>query len=94
MKQLIIENIKNFTYFVKDKENNIKYKLKLDILDSNVNLKIGDTIILNEELLKESLLIIGPLDSKYGRKINNSSDKDLVIFITDNKRIVMKRLYG
>lgn len=95
MIKLKIDKINNFTYHLKD-YNNKEYKFNLEFLDIEETPQIDDLIIINKDLLKENkhLLSFGPLDSKYGRKIESNKDKDIIILIINNKEIPLKRLYG
>lgn len=96
MKELKIEKIEGFVYYLKDK-NDKEYKLNLEFYDLEVKPQVNDWILIYEELLEEeknSLLSFGALESSYGRKIESSKDKDLLILFTNNQRFYLKRLYG
>ena len=93
MKKFLIKEICNFTYYLTDKEKT--YSLKLEFYDLNKDPQVGDVIIINEELLKENILLsFGALNSEYGKNIKDSHDKDLMVLIVGNKKIYLKRLYG
>ncbi len=93
MKQVIIENIEDYNYYLKDKEKN-DYKITIMFYDIELP-KVNDCLIINKELLKEKgILNLGLMDDYYGRNIENKKDKDLVILIKDNKEIYLKKLYG
>lgn len=89
MKQeLVVNNIEDNVYTLKD--NNNFYKIYM-LFQINVN--IGDIILINNKLLKEKNLYFGNLDEISGRKINNIDDEDLIV-IKKEKDYYQKRLYG
>ncbi len=93
MIKLKIRKIDNFKYYLTD-ENNKEYELKIEFHDIDEP-KVNDYIFMDESLLSINyLLAFGNLDSSYGRDIKSSQDKDIVVIISDNKEIILKRLYG
>ena len=93
MIKLKIRKIDNFKYYFSD-DNNKEYELKIEFHDIDEP-KVNDYIFLDESLLNiDYLLAFGSLDSSYGKDIKSSHDKDVVVIISDNKEIILKRLYG
>ena len=94
MKKLIIEEIKDYNYYLKD-TNNETFRLNIEFYKLNNKPQKGDYLYLDEEILKENIhLSFGPLDGIYGREIKSEDDQDLLILITDDKKIYLKRYYG
>ena len=80
MIKLLINKIEKYEYELKDKDDKI-YNFNIEFYDVEKEIKVGDNIILNEKILNEgnSLLSFGKLDSKYGKEISSSEDKDLIM---------------
>lgn len=95
MKKLIIDNINNYDYYLKDEYEKL-YKLNIEFYDLVDDIKIGDYIYMNEELFEEknTLYSFGPLTGECGRKITSSTDKDIIVLISNDKEIYLKRYYG
>lgn len=94
MKKLIIEEIENYNYFLKDTNNKI-YRLNIEFYDLNSKPQKGDYLYINEETLEEKIpLSFGPLDGTYGRDIKNEDDKDLLVLVINNQKNFLKRYYG
>lgn len=93
MIKLKIKKIDNFKYYLND-DNNKEYELKIEFHDIDEP-KVNDYILLDESLLNiDYLLAFGSLKSSYGHTIKSSQDKDVIVIISDNKEIFLKRLYG
>lgn len=91
MKTLEIINIDKFKYTLKDLEK--EYILNIEF--AGYNPVVHDKIIMHEELLNILyLLSFGPLDSIYGKNIQDKDDQDIIVIIHDDKKIYLKRLYG
>ena len=100
MKKTQIIEVDNDTYTLIDTKNK-KYKLIIEFHDVEQSPQIGYYIYLSESLLDKTkeeysdYYVFGPLDSPYGKKIENENDKDLIkILGSNNKNIYLKRLYG
>ena len=93
MKKCKIEKINNYYYSLKDNHNN-KYEINIEFYDINDKICVGDTIYINEKLLKENILNFGLIDSIYGRKIDNFNDIDIIVLETKRKKLYLKRIYG
>lgn len=93
MIKLKIVKIDNFKYYLSS-ENNKEYELKIEFHDIDKP-KVNDYIFMDEDLLSINyLLAFGSIDSSYGHTIKSSHDKDVIVIISDNKEIFLKRLYG
>ena len=91
MKTLEIISIDKFKYTLKDLEK--EYILNIEF--AGYNPVVHDKIIMHEELLNILyLLSFGPLDSIYGKNIQDKDDQDIIVIIHDDKKIYLKRLYG
>lgn len=95
MHKLVIDKVIGYNYHLKD-ENARVYDLNIEFYDLENPVKVGDSLYIYEELLKEKnmLLSFGPLNSEYGRKISSSSDKDIVVLISNDEELYLKRYYG
>ena len=95
MIKLVIDSIDNFNYVLKDKDNN-NYTFALEFYDLPILPRVNDSLFLDESLLKNEhqLLSFGALDSIYGKTIDNTKEKEMVILVSDNKKYYLKRLYG
>ena len=96
MKKLIVSKIDDYQYVLKETANDKIYRYSLEFYNLDKKLKIGDYIFVHDELLQErnQLLCFDTLNSKYGRKINSSFDKDLIVLMINNEKIYLKRVYG
>lgn len=95
MIRLKIKEINNNLYILED-INNI-YELTIYFYDIDEQVKVNDYLYMQEKLLykvNHSIICLGVLDSIYGHVIEDTTDEDLVILITDNKKIYLKRYYG
>ena len=95
MKKLVVDKIVDYNYFLRDKDEKI-YNLNIEFYDLESSVETGDYIYINEELLKEENVSFsfGPLSGEYGRKLTSSSDKDIVVLISNNEKLYLKRYYG
>ena len=96
MIKLIIENIDQYNYILKDKEN-IKYKINIEFFDIDELPKIGDIIYVNSKLLyniNNNVVSFGKIDGHYGREIIDENDEDIIGISINNKIIYLKRYYG
>ncbi len=99
MVKLKIINKDNYLYkLVDDRENN--YEFSFEFFDIESSPEIGDYISISAELLNPSyagystLYTFGSLDNPCGKSNIDSNDIDVIKVITENKEIVLKRLYG
>lgn len=96
MIRLKIKEINNSLYVLEDINNNV-YELTIYFYDIDNNVKVNDYLYMQERLLSKinhSIISLGVLDSMYGKVIEEITDEDLVILITNNKNIYLKRYYG
>ena len=99
MIKLQIININDYTYSLKDMNEN-EYKLNLEFLDVEERPKIRDYIYISAELLNpiyegySTSYTFGDLNNKYGKNNLQQGDIDIVRIETENKMILLKRLYG
>ncbi len=95
MIKLIIEDIVDYDYFLKDKEDN-KYRFNIQFYDLDTKPKVGDSLFVHEKLLDDvnCVFSFGPIDGKYGKDIISSNDIDIVVLVIDDKKIYLKRYYG
>lgn len=96
MIRLKIKEINNSLYVLEDINNNI-YELTIYFYDIDNKVKVNDYLYMQEKLLRKinhSIISLGVLDSMYGNVIEDITDEDLVILITNNKNIYLKRYYG
>lgn len=98
MKELIINEINNFSYKLRDENNNI-YNLKIEFHDYIP--KVGDKFMISEDLLKQisnNLSAFGSLNDNTGRNIDIISEnkllQEVIIIVSENNKIYLKRLYG
>ena len=96
-KELLIINIENNIYTLKDNENEYKYNINF----INIDIKVNDKLLMNEELLKElntNITQFGPIDSIYGKDVK-TFDTDLIkneiiILLNEKGKTYLKRVYG
>ena len=96
MIRLKIKEINNNLYILEDINNNT-YELTIYFYDINEQVRVNDYLYIQEKLLRKinhSIISLGVLDSMYGKVIEDITDEDLVILITNNKKIYLKRYYG
>ena len=96
MIRLKIKEINDNLYILEDLNNNT-YELTIYFYDINEQVKVNDYLYMQEKLLRKinhSIISLGVLDSMYGNVIEDITDEDLVILITNNKKIYLKRYYG
>lgn len=80
MKELKVDSIDNYLYTLVDSYEKV-YKLNIEV--RGVEIKVGDTLILNDDLLREKMLTF--------EEGNKSSD---AILISNNLIIHLRRVYG
>lgn len=90
MIKLQIKNIDGYNYSLEDSNSN-KYIINIEFYSSKP--EILDYLYLNESLLKEKILNIGPLTNPCGKDIIED-DEDLIILEHNQDKIYLKRLYG
>lgn len=96
MIRLKIKEINNSLYVLEDINNNV-YELTIYFYDIDNKVKVNEYLYMQEKLLSKinhSIISLGVLDSMYGKVIEEITDEDLVILITNNKNIYLKRYYG
>ena len=92
MIKLLIINIENFKYTLRDKENNEHI---LNIEFQGITPLKYDYLFINKELLMENIpLAFGLLDSSYGPKISSQESKNIIVLAHNNEKIYLKRIYG
>ena len=95
MIRLKIKEINNNLYILEDINNT--YEITIYFYDINEQVRVNDYLYIQEKLLRKinhSIISLGVLDSMYGKVIEDITDEDLVILITNNNRIYLKRYYG
>lgn len=93
MIKLIIKNIDNHLYCLKD-DNNNSYEIIIEFQKLNEIPRINDYIYISEALLNNKMITLGPLGSKYGRKMTSSSDDDIAILEIKGEKLYLQRYYG
>ena len=93
MKKLVIKSINNYEYFLEDEFGN-DYNIIIELYDLKELPKVNDYIYISEKLLREKMISLGPLGSKYGKKINNENDSDIAMLLINNKKVYLQRYYG
>ena len=96
MIRLKIKEINKSLYVLEDINNNV-YELTIYFYDIDNKTQVNDYLYMQEKLLSKinhSIISLGVLDSMYGKVIEEITDEDLVILITNNKNIYLKRYYG
>ena len=96
MIRLKIKEINKSLYVLEDINNNV-YELTIYFYDIDNKVKVNDYLYMQEKLLSKinhSIISLVVLDSMYGKVIEEITDEDLVILITNNKNIYLKRYYG
>jgi hypothetical protein len=94
MVKLIILEINNYVYILKS-ENNTKYILNLEFINIDKKVSINNIIYMNKELINEKeVYTFGPLNAKYGKKIELETEKDIAILEINDERIYLQRYYG
>lgn len=91
MIKLLVKKIDGFNYYLSDVNSKDCYIINIEFYSEKP--VIGDYLYLNYPLVKENILNIGPLTSKYGKEITEDDD-DLIKLEHDGKIIYLKRLYG
>ncbi|MEE3343022.1 MAG: hypothetical protein VZS44_02915 [Bacilli bacterium] len=99
MKKLKIIKRDNFMYtFIDDK--NKEYTINIEFQDIDTLPKINDYIYISEKLLDKNyqeysnIYTFGPLDSSYGRIIDDENNPDIIRIDIGKNSIYLKRLYG
>lgn len=99
MVELKIVNIDGYEYNLKD-ENENNYIMNLEFLDLGKEIKIGDYICINKELLNSKYegystsYTFGSLESRYGKENISIDDADIIKIVLGETEIYLKRLYG
>lgn len=93
MIKLIIKNIDNHLYYLKDDKNN-SYEIIIEFQKLNEIPRTNDYLYISEVLLNQKMITLGPLGSTYGRKITNPSDDDIAILEIEGEKIYLQRYYG
>lgn len=92
MKILKVNKLDKYNYELSN--NNEEYKLNIEFYGIS-NTDNIDKIYIHEELLKNNMLSFGMLDDESGRIIESQDDIDLIIIVmSDEKKYLLKRLYG
>ena len=94
MKKFIIDKIDGYNYYLHD-EDEKTYVLNIEFYDINTNIKEGDYFYINDDKLVNSrVLSFGPIPGIFGKNITSSDDKDLLVLVSNNKKLYLKRYYG
>ena len=97
---LTVKEVDNYNYLFIDEKNNKEYKLNIEFVGKDIDLKIKDTIVLSSKLLDEKYeeystsYTFGDLDEISGRKVIEENKQDIILVITNNEKHFLKRLYG
>ena len=91
MIKLLVKKIDGFNYYLYDVNSKNNYSINIEFY--SVKPVVGDYLYLSYPLVKENILNIGPLISKYGKEITEDDD-DLIKLEHDGNIIYLKRLYG
>lgn len=81
-------------YILQDVKTKKTHRLILEFY--GINPKVGDMILLNEKLLdpKSDLYVQSYAFEELDGKENNLDEMDLAGLITNNKKHILKRMYG
>ncbi len=99
MIKLVIKNIDNTIYKLID-DRGLEYRLNLEFIGLDRELKINDIIEISMELLNSksssysSFYTFGLLDDITGRDNVSMNDLDAIKLIINDEEIYLKRLYG
>lgn len=99
MIKLEIIKIEKYVYTLKTADEK-EYRLNLEFLDMEKELREGDYININEELLNpkydgySTSYTFGSLENKYGEPNILLDDIDVIKIESDELEIYLKRLYG
>jgi len=99
MIRLEIIKKENYLYSLKSEEGK-EYNFILEFWDLEKELKAGDYININEELLNQkyegysSMYAFGSLESKYGKSNISMDDIDVIKVEAEELEVYLKRLYG
>ena len=99
MKKLKIVEVDDNKFFMKDLDGN-NVVLFLNFVDFDVHLTKNNYIYISEKLLDKNYIdynykyYFGPIGSKYGRKIENADNPDILIVEVHNERFYLQRYYG
>ena len=97
---LTVKEVDNYNYLLIDEKNNKEYKLNIEFIGENIDLKLKDSIVLSSKLLDEKYkeystsYTFGNLDEITGRKVIKKNKQDVILVITNNEKYYLKRLYG
>ena len=99
MVKLKIVNIDGYKYDLVDEDKH-NYTINLEFFDIKENIKIGNYICMNSELLNtkyegySTSYTFGSLENKYGKENISLEDIDIITVILDKREVYLKRLYG
>ena len=95
MIKLIVDSVDKYHYVLKDKDDK-RYKFNIEFHDLDSDPSIGDVILVNDNFLslRNTFLSYGSIDGKYGRRITNANDEDLLVLVQGKENIYLKRFYG
>lgn len=91
MIKLLVKQIDGFNYYLCDVNSKDSYVINIEFYSEKP--VVGDYLYLSYHLVKENILNIGLLTSKYGKEITEEDD-DLIKLEHDGNIIYLKRLYG
>lgn len=88
MKKLVIEEINNYDYILKDELNN-QYELNLEFYGLDKKLSVGDVIYLNKKLLVNDAVYSFGLVKDFQKDI-----KEYIKVILSDQEYYLERYYG
>lgn len=93
MRRFKIINIDNYDYTLIDDKLN-KREITIEFHKLNELPRVNSYIYLSDNLLNEHLISLGPLGSKYGKKLDKDDEDDISVLEIDGEKIYLQRYYG
>ena len=100
MIKLIVQEKDNYCNYILEDDNGNKYKVFIELMNTEIVLDIGDIIYMHKELLDRDykeysrMYTFGSLGTKYSRDINKDNYVDVIVIYKDNKKYYLQRYYG
>lgn len=87
MIEVTIENISNYDYLLKDKDNK-EYKISIELFD--YNLEVNDKLYINKKLLNNNVFY------RFGKiyEDKNANELDIIKVIRNKEEFYLQRYYG